>query len=152
SRSVRAGTSSHAGYTATPLLLTTSDGWGETDLQNLSAVKKDSKDIAAPVSLAVAVSHSASVTTATPSAATPAPPAGPKISESARLAVFGDSDFACNAELQNVSNANLILNSVHWLMGNEQLVGIAPKSLEQTSLSISAAALKRIGLLCLFGV
>jgi ABC-type uncharacterized transport system involved in gliding motility auxiliary subunit len=145
-RSVRPGTASHAGYTAATLLQTTNDGWGETDLQNLSAVKKDAKDIAAPVSLAVAVSHSASVAPATPAA-----PAT-KTADNARLVVFGDSDFACNAELQNVSNANLFLNTVHWLVGNEELVGIAPKSLEQTSLSISAATLKRIGLLCLFGI
>ncbi len=140
-RSVQPGTSSHAGFTATPLLQTTSDGWGETDLQNLSAVKKDSNDIQAPVTLAVAVSKS-------PGAESPSP----SPADSARLAVFGDSDFACNGELQSVSNANLFLNTVHWLIGNTALVGIAPKSVEQTSLTISSSSLRRIGLLCLAGI
>ncbi|MGH9443831.1 MAG: GldG family protein [Thermoanaerobaculia bacterium] len=140
-RSVQPGTSTHAGFTATPLLQTTPDGWGETDLVDLSAVKKDSNDVAGPVTLAVAVSRSAT-------AAVSGADAGGR----ARLAVFGDSDFACNAELQSVSNANLFLNTAHWLIGNTELVGIAPKSMEQTSLTISASALKRIGLLCLFGI
>ena len=140
-RSVQPGTATHAGFTATPLLQTTSDGWGETDLQNLSAVKKDANDVAAPVTLAVAVSRSASAATA-----------GADASAGARLAVFGDSDFACNGELQNVSNANLFLNTAHWLIGNTELVGIAPKSMEQTSLTISASTLKKVGLLCLFGI
>jgi ABC-type uncharacterized transport system involved in gliding motility auxiliary subunit len=140
-RSVQPATASHAGFTATPLLQTTSDGWGETDLQNLSAVKKDASDVAAPVTLAVAVSQSSAATT------TGANPAG-----RARLVVFGDSDLACNAELQSVSNANLVLNTVHWLVGSSELVGIAPKSMEQTSLSISSSSLRRVGLLCLFGI
>ncbi len=140
-RSVQPGTATHAGFIATPLLQTTSDGWGETDLQNLSAVKKDANDVAAPVTLAVAVSRSASAATA-----------GADTSAGARLAVFGDSDFACNGELPNVSNANLFLNTAHWLIGNTELVGIAPKSMEQTSLTISASTLKKVGLLCLFGI
>lgn len=141
-RSVESATATHAGFAATPLVQTTSDGWGETDLQHLAAVKKDDADVKAPVTLAMAVARTANLKTADPAD----PSAG------ARLVVLGDSEFATNGDLQNVSNANLFLNAVHWLVGSESLVGIAPKSPEQTTLAIPAAALRRIGLLSLLGI
>ncbi|HKB71758.1 MAG TPA: GldG family protein [Thermoanaerobaculia bacterium] len=141
-RSVQPGTASHAGFTATALVQTTSEGWGETDLEHLSAVKKDASDVAAPVTIAMAVSRG-------PQASAPA---APDAAAKARLVVYGDSDFAANGELPNVSNANLFLNTAHWLVGSEELVGIAPKTPEQNALTVSAATLRRIGLLCLLGI
>ena len=141
-RSVESATAAHAGFAATPLVQTTSDGWGETDLQHLNSVKKDDADIKAPVTLAMAVSRTSNLKTADAA----------DRSGGARLVVVGDSEFATNGDLQNVSNANLVLNAVHWLVGNESLVGIAPKNPEQTTLAIPAAALRRIGLLSLLGI
>ncbi len=141
-RSVETATATHAGFAATPLVQTTSEGWGETDLQHLAAVQKDDADIKAPVTLGLAVSRSSDARTA----------GAADSSSGARLVVFGDSEFATNGDLQNVSNANLFLNSVHWLVGSEALVGIAPKSPEQTTLAIPAAALRRVGLLSLLGI
>jgi ABC-type uncharacterized transport system involved in gliding motility auxiliary subunit len=136
-RSVSAGTSTHAGFSGTVLLQTTSEGWGETDLEHLNAVKKDDKDVPAPVSLGLAISRGAE--------------SGSKdeASGKARFVVYGDSDFASNAQLQNVSNANLFLNTVHWLVGSMELVGIAPKSPEQNTLLLSPGTLRRVGLLSL---
>ena len=139
-RSVSSGTASHAGYSGTVLLQTTADGWGETDLVNLSAVKKDDADVKAPVSLGVAISKGAEAGSKDDAAA------------KARLVVYGDSDFASNAQLQNVSNANLFLNTVHWLVGSTELVGIAPKSPEQNTLVLAPGTLRRVGLLSLVGL
>jgi ABC-type uncharacterized transport system involved in gliding motility auxiliary subunit len=135
-RSVSAGTAAKAGFTGTVLLQTTQDGWGETDLENLSAVKKDDKDVPAPVSLGLAVSRGTDA-------------AKDEGSGNARLVVYGDSDFGSNAQLQNVSNANLFLNTVHWLVGSTQLVGITPKAPEQNTLVLAPGTLRRVGLLSL---
>jgi len=141
-RSVAAGSAAHAGFQATPIVQTTPEGWGETDLTHLGAVQKDASDVAGPVTLAVAVSRGKE--TATPS--------GADASGKARLVVFGDSDFMANAELPNVSNANLVLNTIHWLIGSSELIGIAPKTPEQNTLTVSAGTLRRIGLLSLLGI
>jgi len=141
-RSVQPGTAAHAGFSGTPLVQTTSEGWGETDLEHLSAVKKDPADVAAPVTIAIAVARGKEA----------AAPAAPDAQGEARLVVFGDSDFAENAELPNVSNANLFLNTAHWLIGSGSLVGIAPKTPEQNALTVSSGTLRGIGLLSLLGI
>jgi ABC-type uncharacterized transport system involved in gliding motility auxiliary subunit len=79
-------------------------------------------------------------------------PAAADAQAGARLVVVGDSDFAANAELPNVSNANFVLNTAHWLIGSGELVGIAPKTPEQNALTVSAATLRRIGFLSLLGI
>ena len=141
-RSVQSATASHAGFAAAPLVQTTSEGWGETDLEHLSAVKKDASDVSAPVTIAMAVSRGAEAKA----------PAAPDPSAKARLVVYGDSDFAANGELPNVSNANLFLNTAHWLIGSTELVGIAPKTPEQSTLTLPASTLRRITLLSLLGM
>jgi ABC-type uncharacterized transport system involved in gliding motility auxiliary subunit len=140
-RSVAAGTSSHAGFAATVLVQTTSDGWGETDLVHLSDVKKDPADVQAPVSLAVAVSRGKD-----------AKVSGADAEAGARLVVVGDSDFVNNSGLGSASNANLVLNAIHWVIGSENLVGIAPKTPEQTSMTLSASQLRQVSLLALVGI
>ena len=57
-RSVGAGRAPE-GTAAQVLLETTAQGWGETDLANLRAIARDSKDLTGPVPLAVAVSAQA---------------------------------------------------------------------------------------------
>jgi ABC-type uncharacterized transport system involved in gliding motility auxiliary subunit len=141
-RSVASGTATHAGFSATALVQTTPDGWGETDLEHLSAVQKDARDVPGPLTIAMAVSRGKQATA----------PAAPDASGGTRLVVCGDSDFMENAELPNVSNANLVLNTIHWLIGASELVGIAPKTPEQNTLTVSAGTLRRIGLLSLFGI
>ncbi len=44
----------------------------------------------------------------------------------ARVAVFGDADFASNASLTLGANQDLFLNAVNWLTEEEALVGIRP--------------------------
>lgn len=139
-RSVSKTEKSAAGLTATTLVETTPDGWGETSLDQLDDVKKDAKDNQGPVAIALAV----------------APSAGPREKKaeekSARLVVFGNSRFATNGSIGNIGNANLFLNAVHWLAGEEKLIGIAPKTPEQTSLSLTQSQLLRLGLLAMLGL
>jgi ABC-type uncharacterized transport system involved in gliding motility auxiliary subunit len=124
-------------YTQTMLIETTADGWGETDLVHLEAVQKDAKDKAGPVPIAMAVS-----------------PADEKKggAHPVRLVVIGNSRFATNGNLGNAGNANLLLNAIHWLSGEEKLVGIAPKTPEQASLNLTQSQVNRLGLFSMFGL
>ena len=127
-----------AEFTQTMLVETTPDGWGETSLSNLEQeVKKDPKDVQGPVTIAMAVE-----------------PADAKkaAGKAARLVVIGNSRFATNANIANGGNANLFVNAVQWLAGQEKLVGIAPKTPEQASLSLTRSQVNRIGLFTILGM
>jgi ABC-type uncharacterized transport system involved in gliding motility auxiliary subunit len=45
----------------------------------------------------------------------------------ARLVVFGDSDFASNTFFFDLGNGDLLLNSIDWAAGEEQLISLTPK-------------------------
>lgn len=48
----------------------------------------------------------------------------------ARIVVYGDSDFANNARLSLLGNKDLFLNTVQWLVGEDQLITQRPKDRE----------------------
>lgn len=136
-RSVRATASGVEGLIVTELMMTSVDGWGETDLDNLDQVARDDADIPGPVSLAVAVEAADDSAAATASEPRDA-------SADMRLVVVGDSDFASNSQVQNVPNATLFANSLNWLVDRETLVGIPPKEPEQVRLSLTGGEMSRI--------
>jgi ABC-type uncharacterized transport system involved in gliding motility auxiliary subunit len=137
-RSVSKANGAAAGVSPTVLVETSADGWGETSLARLEEqVKKDAQDAPGPVGLAVAVG----------------PAEGDKAaSKKPRLIVVGNSRFATNGTLGNAGNANFFLNSIHWLTGSEKQIGIAPKTPEQASLSLTQGQVRRIGLFSIFGL
>jgi ABC-type uncharacterized transport system involved in gliding motility auxiliary subunit len=123
---------------ATMLVETTEEGWGETGLSRLEeGVKKDPQDTPGPVPIAYAVG---------------AADEKKETERSPRLVVVGNSRFVANGSLGNAANANLFLNAVHWLAGAEKRIGIAPKTPEQASLSLTEAQVRRIGLFSVFGL
>ncbi len=133
-RSVAKTAAPPAGLAPTMLVETTADGWGETSLTKLDAVKKDPADNAGPVAIGMVSAPSDEKK-----------PGG-------RLVVFGNSRFPTNGVLGQGLNANLFLNAVSWLAGQERLVGIAPKTPEQASVSMTRAQVNRLGLLAVFGM
>jgi ABC-type uncharacterized transport system involved in gliding motility auxiliary subunit len=137
-RSVSKANGAAAGVSPTVLVETSADGWGETSLARLEEqVKKDAQDAPGPVGLAVAVG----------------PAEGEKdASKKPRLIVVGNSRFATNGTLGNAGNANFFLNSIHWLTGSEKQIGIAPKTPEQASVSLTQGQVRRIGLFSIFGL
>ena len=150
-RSVSAG---DAGQDAvvTELLKTSPDGWGETDLVNLRDVEQGDEDLAGPVALAVAVElggAEAAVETPTADGAEPAEDATPPGDSPTRLVVFGDSDFATNGQLASVGNAELLANTMNWLVERETLLGIPPKSPELVRLSLTQGQLRGLNWLIL---
>ena len=102
-----------------------------------SALQKDPTDVPGPVSLAVAAG----------AAETDKAPA-----KKGRLVVVGNSRNAAAGSLGTGGNANLFLNSIHWLTGSEKKIGIAPKTPEQASLSLTQAQVRRISLLAILGM
>ncbi|HEU5248566.1 MAG TPA: GldG family protein [Thermoanaerobaculia bacterium] len=134
----KAGAAAAAPGTPVVLVETSPEGWGETSLAHLEEqVKKDPQDTPGPVGLAVVVGPAEDEKT---------PARKP------RLVVVGNSRFATNGALENAGNANLLLNSIHWLTGSEKQIGIAPKTPEQASLSLTQAQVRRIGLFSIIGL
>ena len=120
-RSVSPAAKLPAGAKAVALIKSTEKSWAETDLE---ALKKEEaqveynkdKDRAGPISLATAV-------------ALPAPK-GPKTAAApamAQLVVFGDSDFADNSHFGQAGNRDLFLNTISFLVKEDDLVSIRPK-------------------------
>ncbi|MCY4602544.1 MAG: Gldg family protein [Acidobacteria bacterium] len=56
----------------------------------------------------------------------------------ARLAVFGDSDFASNGSLGIQGNRDLALNAVNWLAEQENLISIRPREPEDRRITLTA--------------
>ena len=120
-RSVSPAAKLPAGARAVSLIKSTEKSWAETDL---SALKKEEaqvefnkgKDRPGPISLAAAV-------------ALPAPK-GPKTASSpamAQLVVYGDSDFADNTNFGQAGNRDLFLNTIGFLVKEDDLVSIRAK-------------------------
>jgi ABC-type uncharacterized transport system involved in gliding motility auxiliary subunit len=130
-------TVSAPGATSTILLTTSEKGWGETNLDRLvgtGQAEKDAKDTPGPVSLGVAAQSEKDK------------------DKGWRLAVFGNSEFATNAQIANAGNVNLALNAINWLAKQEQALGIAARSPEQVQLFLSASQMRTIFLLSLGGL
>jgi ABC-2 type transport system permease protein len=109
------------GYTVEPLLSTSDGAWGETDLAQLDAVKKDERDTAGPMALAAVVGSA-------------------QKEKKARLVVAGDSELASDSLLQTgAGNALFALNAVHWLLSQEQRIAIPPKTAIETRLTLTSS-------------
>jgi ABC-type uncharacterized transport system involved in gliding motility auxiliary subunit len=128
-RSVSVASAAVPGWTASPLVETSADGWGETDIRELQKTgrpSKDEKDVKGPVCL-VAAAESA------------APPAGDRAEAKrrARVVVFGDSDWASNGGIANAANRLLLSVAANWALEREALVAISPKNADQVAVTLS---------------
>jgi ABC-type uncharacterized transport system involved in gliding motility auxiliary subunit len=109
-RSVRASAST--GASLVELVLTSQQSWAETSLQGITdgtaQIQFDEgQDALGPVPLAVAAEN---------------------LENSARLVVFGDSDFAIDMNFPAYANGDLIVNAVDWAVGQEDLISLTPKN------------------------
>ena len=122
------------GYRQVELARTSAAGWGESDLSDPAKVAKDDADRPGPVSLGVVVEKSEPGSGADAEAAT----AG------MRLVVIGDSDFAADSLVVQASNRLLVDSLVNWLAEREALIGIPPKAIEQSRLSLTTGQLQLV--------
>lgn len=119
-RSVELAPKLPQGAKGVSLLKSSAQSWAEMGLEDLASGEvayEEGKDRLGPISLAVSLSL-------------PAPKAKKGAAKAAKgnLIVFGDSDFASNAHLDQVGNRDLILNTVSYLAEEEDLISIQAKS------------------------
>jgi ABC-type uncharacterized transport system involved in gliding motility auxiliary subunit len=99
------------GVTATELIKTAAESWGETDLQGLKNGQQPqpdpSTDLIGPVPLAVA---------------------GERTGNQGRVVVIGDSDFSIDLNYAYLGNGDLLINSIDWASGQENIINLTPKS------------------------
>jgi ABC-type uncharacterized transport system involved in gliding motility auxiliary subunit len=93
--------------TDTPIILTTDQSWGETNLVANETPQYDPEtDFIGPLNLAVA---------------------GENSTTKGRVVVFGNSLFATDQFFNSYGNGNIFINSVDWAAEQEDLINITPR-------------------------
>jgi hypothetical protein len=119
-----------AGLVVAPLVRTSAEGWGETDLPTIRGdadlTFDAGRDRHGPVTVAVAVER----------AATAARPA-------TRLAFLGTGRLVMNYRLSGVTlrdyDADFVLSTIGWLADREARIGVGPRLMRRVALSLTAA-------------
>src|SRR5262245_868223 len=157
-RSVRAG---DGPANLTELVFTGEESWAETDLKTFfdeGRAELADGDLRGPVSVAVAGTlalggdgAAAPVSAGGEGADAGATPGdGEKQRpKSARIAVFGDSDFASNELIEAFRNRDLFVNGVNWLMGDVEAISIRPARSRASRFQLTQEQFQTIGALCL---
>jgi ABC-type uncharacterized transport system involved in gliding motility auxiliary subunit len=100
-----------SGITVTPLVLTSQQSWGETNLAALQSTQQiafdASNDFAGPLTLAAT---------------------GENSSTHARVVVFGSSTFATDKGFDAYANGDVFTNSVDWAAQQGNLINITPRT------------------------
>ena len=156
-RSVKPAEGGAGGRVATSFAETSPRSWAESNLDLSSgevAMEEDQGDVPGPISIAAAVS--ATVETDAEDAGPTDEAAGGDTGDGhdhgaeagaeeesdapveARLAVFGDSDFAANGSLGIQGNRDLVLNAINWLAEQENLISIRPREPEDRRITVTA--------------
>jgi ABC-type uncharacterized transport system involved in gliding motility auxiliary subunit len=149
---------------AKTLVFTGEDSWAERDLDrffNEAVAEFGADDLKGPVSIAVA--EEIDLSGAAADGAKPADPPkadGEAVAEAkeegappakrARIAVFGDSDFASNELIEAYRNRDLYLNTVNWLMGDVEAISIRPNRSRASRFQLSQEQFTGIRSLALF--
>jgi ABC-type uncharacterized transport system involved in gliding motility auxiliary subunit len=119
-RSVTPVPSPGPGLSVEPLLKTSANSWGETTLRTPQVRFDKSRDLAGPVVIATVATRESGDT------------------RTARLAVFGDADFANNSYFGVQGNGDLFLNTVSWLAEEKDLISIRAKQPEDRRVFLTA--------------
>ncbi|MBN2147674.1 MAG: GldG family protein [Anaerolineales bacterium] len=112
-RSVLADAAAANGVSPVVLIYTSENSWAETDIAGLAqgVLNPDEGiDTFGPISLGVVAEDYAS---------------------GAKLVVIGDSEFASNAFFTSLGNGDMIVNSIDWAAGQEDLISLTAKEATQ---------------------
>ena len=122
----------------TELATTSAAFWGETDPDTEHAKLDPARDVAGPVSLAVAVETGQ--------------PRGADVDlGETRLIVIGTASFVDNSAL-TAGNLDFFMSSLNWLLKREQLLAVGPKVPDEFRLDISPNELKVVYALAIVGL
>jgi ABC-type uncharacterized transport system involved in gliding motility auxiliary subunit len=130
------------GVTAQSLAKTSPESWGETDIarlkQGIASFDKD-KDLKGPVSVAALATVEIKEE---PKKEGESKTEEQKDQESkktkARIVVFGDSDFVSDSGFNLQGNGDLFMNTVSWLLEEENLIAIRPKQPQSQPILLNA--------------
>ncbi len=129
-RSLQLAAQEDSVVTQAALVSTSENSWGETDLEGLASQESleftEEEDVPGPMVMAAAIENQDS---------------------GARLVVFGDSDFTANADFFQGGNGDLMVNSVDWATGEENLIDITPK--QNTPRFVTPPSVQTLGLIFL---
>ena len=158
-RSVKPVEGGAGGRVATSFAETSPRSWAESNLDLSSgevAMEEDQGDVPGPISIAAAVSAVVEVEADAEGGSPADAEAGDDTGDGhdhgaeaaaeddsdapveARLAVFGDSDFAANGSLGIQGNRDLVLNAINWLAEQENLISIRPREPEDRRITVTA--------------
>ena len=160
-RSVRPAPGSVSGRTGVVVVETGARSWAEADLSQLATgevtLDEDAGDVPGPVPIATVVSQIVEEPEsaddgedAEEDADGAADGAGDTDADDddppleARLAVFGDSDFASNSAVGIQGNRDLALNTINWLAQQENLIAIRPREPEDRRITLTADQQARV--------
>ncbi len=117
--------------TVLPVMMTTANGWAEKNPDKLQFDKD--VDLAGPVTICVSAVKSLLIKTA-----------GGSDVRYARVLVLGDSDFATNSFIKMLSNSDLFINSVNWLLEDEDLISIRPKEPDERKIQLTGSQVRSL--------
>jgi hypothetical protein len=114
-----------------PLMVADSRFWGETDHQNESVSFDEHADNTDPLYIAASVEKDAV--------------ADPNLRvDSSRMIVVGNANLLDLAPRRIKANHDFVLASINWLLDREELIGIAPKSPSEYTLTLTPKQFSRI--------
>jgi ABC-type uncharacterized transport system involved in gliding motility auxiliary subunit len=114
------------------LIESSAQSWGEADLASNKVGFDEKTDVRGPITIAAVITKDA--------------PEGKKT----RLIVFGDSDFAMNANFGNQGNGNLFVNTVKWLARDENFISIKTKSPSDRALTMTETGGRTVSIILMF--
>jgi len=123
------------------LAKTSPNSWSERQLDERQVTFNKDKDKQGPISLAVVATMKIEAEKKEAEAKETKEEAKTNPSsesqKEARLAVFGDSDFATNRYYNLSGNGNLFLNTVNWLTEEADLISIQPRTSSPHTINLS---------------
>jgi hypothetical protein len=159
-RSVRASKEPPVGITATDLLRTSPEAWGETDPGGEEVRPDEGLEVVGevPVMTVVEITDPAAIRVIDPKNVPVPEPGAPDFADAARgvpadftpaaggrLVVIGDSDFAANRFIGRGNNRDLFLNTIAWLVDEKEQLGERPETGDSLEISAGASALLCFG-------
>lgn len=126
-RSVDAAHSPRKGLEVTSLVKTSPTSWAEKDLDGIFKRGKASlepEDKRGPVSIGVAVTADLKKL-------------GIEMDGDAKIVVLGTSGFANNRFIKIFFNRDFFLNIINWLVGEEELISIRPRSIRSSRIQLT---------------
>ncbi|RMD83089.1 MAG: hypothetical protein D6815_07465 [Candidatus Dadabacteria bacterium] len=133
-RSVRPADTIPEGFTVKSLAFTARTSWAETDLDRLfkrSEAQLEDSDMRGPVSVGAAASGSVK-------------DAGGEGDGEFELAAYGDVHLAVNKFWHQLFNDSLVLSTVGWLAGEEELISIGPRAVRASRAHLTPAQARTV--------